>query len=1264
MKKLLSICLSVVMLLGILSVPAFATETETTESSSVVISATEATRLELEDYVSYGTLYYTDGTSTAFTLKTQTHANFATGKGMLAYYTNAKTDKYNYIDVDFEINAEQAGYYNIDFNVSPGGTYSSHTRLYINGTNILTASGATTMVTNSNIVEKQYLNEGTNTVKIRINKPGTYGTFQARLDYLEFEPWSSAIDVPASGTTIEMEQFTEGTLTKTDGTTSAITLKSETKSYFENNGTGIVMYYTSAKTDGYNYIEYEFELDVEKAGYYSLNLKASKGSTYQCYTRMYIDGSHVLTTGSGSGLTTQDNILAKQYLNEGIVPIKIRVSKPTTYGTFQAALDYLKIEPYSPVIEIPAEGATIEMENYREGLLTYTDGTSSAITLKDESGKATAYYTNAKTDGYNYIDISMQFDIAVAGYYDIDLNASPGSTYSSFIRLFVNGTSVLQTRKADAATLALESKILEDFYFDAGKATIRLRIYNPEVYGVFQAKIDYLKLTSVFHDFKSKSTDAAALGTEITGISNHLDETAWDIYGKLNNQASVNASLYAALAECETLEAFSAQFTSLVKEAYFEGYDLGINITYDLGGKRGKINVEGETVPTNAYALVEALDESENIVKKFIVNVKEGTGYYNVYETAEGASKINITLCSDKNGTNALSATRTVTLKSLNIPEIFITELNNYSRFHYITSGEFTEVAVNDSFQYIELYNYGETTVDLSEYNFVYNDGTEHTFNWIKETDGSLIVEPGEFYIIGVYSSVTAQNGLAYNSDEALAEFWNAFNAHYAIDVPVTNRVMIACMESGSTENTLDGMKKLTRTVDAGVLCTAELRKNGETITKVSLPGEKVRTTYTYQFIPSEIGSTEETLLFCTGTFPYKLLDEQKFDYCEKAYFGENEKTKVMSYNVCVTNSVAGATVADRVPLMKQAIEEVDPDVFGTNETPNGFINAVKGGLMPDYSFVYGYSQMGKTDNLDEMVVGDSINMIGYKTDKFNLLDSGCDYLTEDGTFGGPIWGGTDQYSTGSNCRTMTWAVLENKETKEVMSFICSHLTLDVELAKVKQLEMLYTKGAKLKETYGGGIAIVGDLNLHEGLYQYIEVVNSGVVVDSKYMTTNHDSICTHTGTMINTDLSSSPYGVAIDFCLVSPEDYLVQSYKIEDGMYGAYSASDHLAVCVELLSKNLVEEHKKEIVTYDADTNSVLAEFDARKEYKIVFADYEGGKLMNTDTVSYTADCDGYAWINQTNVNFTLGESDKVFIWENGNSLNPECREFQIVIQ
>ncbi len=464
------------------------------------VSATETTRLELENYVGYGTLTKTDGTTSAITLQKQTHANFATGTGMLAYYTNAKADGYNYIDVDFEINAEKAGYYNLDFNASPGGTYSSYTKLYINGTNILTTSGAKLMVTNSNIVEKQYLNEGTNTVKIRINKPGTYGTFQARLDYLEFVPISSAIEVPENGTKIEMEQFKEGTLTKTDGTSSAITLKTETKSYFENNGTGIVMYYTSAKADGYNYIDFEFEIDVEKAGYYSLNLKASKGSTYQCYTRMYIDGSQVLTTGSGSGLTTQDNILAKQYLDEGIVPVKIRVLRPGTYGTFQAALDYLKIEPYSATIDIPAEGKTIEMEGFTEGTITYTHGGTAPFTLKSETNTSFAtgkglifYYSKTQAAGYDCIDVDIELNIEKAGYYDLDLNASPGGTYQPYTRMYIDGQRVLIT--SSGSGLSTKSNVVEKYYFDEGKTNIKIRVSQPETYGYFQAALDYLKIT-------------------------------------------------------------------------------------------------------------------------------------------------------------------------------------------------------------------------------------------------------------------------------------------------------------------------------------------------------------------------------------------------------------------------------------------------------------------------------------------------------------------------------------------------------------------------------------------------------------------------------------------------------------------------------------------------------------------------------------------------------------------------------------------------
>ena len=512
------------------------------------------------------------------------------------------------------------------------------------------------------------------------------------------------------------------------------------------------------------------------------------------------------------------------------------------------------------------------------------------------------------------------------------------------------------------------------------------------------------------------------------------------------------------------------------------------------------------------------------------------------------------------------------------------------------------------------------------------------------ENDGSCIVNPGEHYIIGVYSKKSADEGYKYDSDEELLKYWEGFNEFYNVDIPVTNRAMIACVESGNGENLVNGISinKLVTSSEAEVLVTAEMCKNGEAVTKVSLPHVSGRGPISYQFQPSEVGSVEETFLFCSGAFPYDLLDEQKFDYCEKTYFDDNGKTKVMSYNILATND-AGYSVADRLPMVMKTVKSFDPDLIGFQEVNKLWINSLKTGMVSGYSCVEGLSRNGYTYDNISAEIWDLMCPIYYKTDKYNLIESGGSFLTEDGTIN------TNQWDSVAMKKTITWAVLEDKETKEIVSYINTHFVTSGKVARNKQTEMVEAKGKALKEKYGGGIIITGDHNFFENAEAYHVYTNGGVVADSRYLTTNHKMGSTYAGDIKSINLASDPYGTPIDYCFVSPEDFFVQKYDILNGAYSEGFASDHLAVCVELLDKDLVTKHKNELIEYNAEEKSVFAEITAGKEYNVIFADYENEVLINADIVPVNADNDCYLWVNQKNTDFVLGKDDKVFIWETG---------------
>ncbi|MBR5782662.1 MAG: endonuclease/exonuclease/phosphatase family protein [Clostridia bacterium] len=656
----------------------------------------------------------------------------------------------------------------------------------------------------------------------------------------------------------------------------------------------------------------------------------------------------------------------------------------------------------------------------------------------------------------------------------------------------------------------------------------------------------------LFANFKATLTDADALDKALPNLAYSLDHTAFAQYQQLE-QTDVKDELFAAVKDSKNAAAFSEKFTQIISDAYWQGYDYHISVQTNLGGRRGTLRVNGENIPETAFAILNYGDHTET------VTVRNGTGYYNIY--GKDAKEITYYLAQDKAGKAALTAVNTVTVNELYLPQIAITELSNEHTTTYysdiVNSKKQHSGKTEQKFQYIELYNYSDTEVDLKDYTFVYcDDKGEHSFEWITEKNGSLIIRPQEVYVIGVYAADSAIAGYHYDTDSQLSEYWQAFNAFYNTDIPVTNRTLIACVASGKASTLLDGIDHLERSKNEDVTVSAKLIKDGRTLCSVSLPDDMPSNSYAYQFLP---GSTEQQeLLFVTGCFPGKLLTEQNLEFCESPAPENTNKIKAVSYNILATDDNPGnATVEQRSHLFYRFIEEEQPDTIGLQEVNFRWVATLPENMEAlGYAEVQGISGSGHTyTNVSTSNQWDLLNPIYYKTNTFELLDSGHSFLTSDGTMD------SDQWDSVNMKRTLTWVVLKDKTDGEVYIHVNTHFVLSGKVARVEQARRMYQTAAELQKKYGGSIIITGDHNMAEGSEPYQTYLNGGVAVDAKYQTTDHNSI----GTYTNFDTQyNEKYCVPIDFCFVSP-DVTVDSYRVFNGKYPDGTISDHSAVIVEL---------------------------------------------------------------------------------------------------
>lgn len=728
-------------------------------------------------------------------------------------------------------------------------------------------------------------------------------------------------------------------------------------------------------------------------------------------------------------------------------------------------------------------------------------------------------------------------------------------------------------------------------------------------------EIDTIPPEQAFAAFQAKTTDGASFAKGVKEIA-YLLSDGWEDYQKISTDTALNNALYAALQNA-TISAFQQSFAQTVAQYYWQGYALRLNTVTSFGGLRGSISLEGENIPELSYVQLTAYNSADRAMYTETLAVKNGVGAYNLYGKAQGAAYLTLQTLADESGTTAIAALKTVTLSDVVLPDVFITEITNRHTVTYYADGSSQNGGANEQkFQYIELYNYSDKTVDLREYTFVYTDTAEHTFDWITETKGSLLLQPGEQYIIGVYAADSAAKGYAYNNDTALAAYWKAFNAFYNVNIPITNRTLIACVASGDGATTLDGITRLQRSCDVGVTVTAELRKGNETVTKVSLPDEgssKANSSFAYQFVPGDTAAINEEFLFCTGCFPYQLLKDQDLSYCEQAYLNGTPMLKVMSYNILATDTTVNGVsrkISERLPLLLQTIQEYQPDIIGMQEYNYQWVDLLHDtGKMPsNYSVVQGLSTKNHTF-ADASGTWDLLNPIYYRNDKFDLLDSGAAFLTPDGLHT------TKQWDSINMTRTITWVVLRNKATGEVTNVVNTHLILSGKQGRVEQVKLVYQKGAELQAKYGGGIITMGDHNMVENSEPYQAYVNGGVVVDSKYQTTNHNSISSCT----NFKAKSETYGGPIDFIFVSPEEYIVNKYKVVDGVYPSNIVSDHSGVYLELYNRNY-EDTDTPVITgvQEGKTYCESVTFQIKENY-IRSATLNGVKIEYPESVTLT---------------------------------------------
>ena len=249
----------------------------------------------------------------------------------------------------------------------------------------------------------------------------------------------------------------------------------------------------------------------------------------------------------------------------------------------------------------------------------------------------------------------------------------------------------------------------------------------------------------------------------------------------------------------------------------------------------------------------------------------------------------------------------------------------------------------------------------------------------------------------------------------------------------------------------------------------------------------------------------------------------------------ESEVMSAMSFNVLYKDP------SERYERVVKIIENYSPDTFGVQEAAPMWMTLLNRELKDTYAWV-GNGRDGGTQG--------EYNAIFYKTEKFNLIESGTRYLTDTPRRKSKV-------AESSLNRIYTYALLEKKSDGEQILFVNTHFDHTNDTARVKQAQYL---AEFLKEYEEYPIVLTGDFNTASGTDAYEEILAGGVE-NSMNLAENRETASTYTN-----------YGksaAVIDFVFVTEEDMAVENYRVCGEKIDGEYPSDHHPVYIEYVNCN-----------------------------------------------------------------------------------------------
>ena len=277
--------------------------------------------------------------------------------------------------------------------------------------------------------------------------------------------------------------------------------------------------------------------------------------------------------------------------------------------------------------------------------------------------------------------------------------------------------------------------------------------------------------------------------------------------------------------------------------------------------------------------------------------------------------------------------------------------------------------------------------------------------------------------------------------------------------------------------------------------------------------------------------------------------DKENQNEDEKVDFDSyKNKMKLMCYNIFYKD------VADRSDEIQDLILKNDPDVLMLQEVSVDWIPYLQDFMKENGYSYYGYGRYGGELNDSDLQSGDQFTPVLWKTEKYDLKDSGHFWLSSTPEDYSAAWldGVVSKYP-----RCVNWVILQDKETGGEFMALCIHT--DPEDAQVRTNSSLLT--VQMVDEIRGELPVVmgGDWNMKLTDEAYLAVTENGY--PDVRLIAEETTLRGSFNAWGEREEDNYAFG---DHIFVS-DNMAAKSFKVVDDYYDGVHISDHNPLLTEL---------------------------------------------------------------------------------------------------